>query len=128
MSKFIHLLTIFLKKLGYGNMNNLEKISVTAKNEVESMRPLIGALMLIFGIGLILFSNWGGGINAANIILGLLLGIFGVSISLSGRNESSPNSEREEITQSSKENKRTFNNHVTIVEEVVTRKVKDENM
>ena len=109
-------------------MKDAMKINANIENRVETIKPLLGALILIFGIGLILFSNWGGGINTANILIGLFLAVFGVSISLNGRTDNIPNTNVEETTTSLKENKRSLGNHVTIVEEVVTRTVKNENM
>ncbi|MFA7132528.1 MAG: hypothetical protein WC108_04440 [Bacteroidales bacterium] len=109
-------------------MNELIKLEVNAENRVETVKPLLGALFLIFGIGIILFSNWGGGVNPANILLGLFLGILGVSISMNERDVIGPKSKVEEVNQSSTENKQTLGNHVTIVEEVITRKVKNESM
>jgi uncharacterized protein (DUF58 family) len=117
-----------LENKGYENMKDTMKMDINLENRVETIKPLLGALILIFGIGIILFSNWGGGINLANIVVGLFLAVFGVIVSLNGRTDVIQNSGIEEVTQSSKENKKILKNHVTIVEEVVTRTVKDENM
>lgn len=109
-------------------MKDAMKIKVNIENRVETIKFLLGALILIFGIGLILFSNWGGGINTANILIGLFLAVFGVSISLNGINDDIPNKNVEEITASLKENKRSLGNHVITVEEVVKRTVKNETI
>ena len=109
-------------------MKDAMKIKVNVENNVETIKPVLGALMLILGIGLILFSNWGGGINTANILVGLFLSVLGVSISLNARKDIVPNTNVEEIISSSRENKKRLGTHVTIVEDVVTRTVKNENM
>ena len=109
-------------------MKDTMKMNINVGNKVETIKPLLGALLLIFGIGIILFSNWGGGINTANIAVGLFLSIFGVAISLNGRSEIVPNTNVEEINTSSRENKKVLGNHVTIVEEVTTKTVKNESM
>jgi hypothetical protein len=117
-----------LENKGYENMKDTMKMNVNTQNRVETIKPLLGALLLIFGIGIILFSNWGGGINTTNIAVGLFLSVFGVAISLNGRSNITLNTNVEEINTSSKENKKILGDHVTIVEEVTTRTVKNENI
>ena len=109
-------------------MKDAMKIKVNPENNVQTIKPVIGAIMLIVGIGFILFSNWGGGINLANILVGLFLIVLGASISLNASENITQNTDVEETTTSSKENKKRMGNRVTVREEVVTRTVKNENM
>jgi len=96
---------------------------------LDAKKMILGAIFTILGLGIVLFSSSGGGINMGNLVVGVFLVIIGVVLAGNEHFEKTSTSEEnnEVITKSSKEKKTTEGNHVTIEEEFTTRKVKNES-
>ncbi|MFA6419966.1 MAG: hypothetical protein WCW13_04130 [archaeon] len=86
---------------------------------------IFGLILAAVGIAIILFSGLNGGLNVGNLIVGFLIAVVGGLVGVSERKDNVAENASKEFTHSSKE-KTTSGNHITVEEEVTTKRVTNE--